>query len=60
MVRLWNGLPGAVAMATSCQHSKSIWAVLLDMNFGWSCVWSRELDSMVLVGPFQLRISYIL
>ena len=51
----WNGLPRAVGMAPSAgvqgslgQHSQTRGLILVDAP------WSQGLDSLVLVGPFQL------
>jgi len=45
-----------IGSSGSCQSSRSIWTTLSDI---WSVlggpVWSQELASMILVGPFQLR-----
>lgn len=52
-------LPGAVDTAPSCWSSRSIWITLLVM---WSdilvVVWSKESDSIILMGSFQIGIFY--
>jgi len=48
--------PKVVGMALRCWSSGSCQTLLSDIGFGWCCV-GQELDLVILVGPFQLRIS---
>ena len=53
-----NRLPRAVGTALSWWSSMSVWRMLSDI---WSDFWvvpEIDLDSMILMGPFQLQIFY--
>ena len=53
-----TGSPGTWSRHQACQSLRSVCTVLLVIRseFLGRPVWSQELDSMVLVGPFQLGI----
>ena len=55
-----TGSPGKQFLHQACRSSRGVWTVHL---VTWSEFWGRpvrrqELDSMILVGPFQLGIFY--
>ena len=55
----WNGLPRAVGTAPSAgvQGASGQCSQTLGLNLG-GAVWSQRLDSVNLVGAFQLRMFY--
>ena len=55
-----NRLTRAVGTALSCRSSRCIWMAFSDIgsDFGDGPFWSQGLDSMILMGPFQLGIFY--
>lgn len=55
--RLWNSLPKAVDSSTNYQSSRSLDSALRCVLM-CDLVWSHELDSMILMCPFQLRKFY--
>uniref|UniRef100_U3IJR4 Uncharacterized protein n=1 Tax=Anas platyrhynchos platyrhynchos TaxID=8840 RepID=U3IJR4_ANAPP len=60
MLRHWNRLPRAVGIAPSLVEFKKRLDTALRCR-GWflgGSAWSHELNSMVLVGPLQLRLFY--
>ena len=61
--RGWSGLEGAAqgrGTALSCQSSKDVGttASAIVACFLSGSAWSQELDSVILIGPFQLGIFY--
>ena len=60
MVGHWDRLPRAVVMALSLPEFKKRLdnALRHRVWFLGDPVWSQELDLMILVGPFQLKIFY--
>ena len=53
----WNGLPRAVGTARVPEFRERLGSALRHVAWFWGDpVWSQGLDSMVLVGSFQLRI----
>lgn len=48
-------LPRAVGTALGCWSSGNVGTSLSDIRFGFG--WSKELDPMILAGPFQLGYS---
>ena len=60
VVTHWNRLPRDVVTAPSLSEFRRVGTVLLVMwsEFLGRPVWCQELDSMIVVGPFQLGIFY--
>lgn len=54
------GFPEKWSRHQTCQNSGSIWTTLLDTWSGFLSgpFWTLELDSMILMGAFQLMIFY--
>jgi len=56
VVKHWNKTLGKWSSPQACQHSRSVWTMLLDTWFKFSVALCGVL--MILVGPLQLKIFY--
>lgn len=48
----------ALKQAPSCWSTRSVWTMLSDIQSLGGTVWSQELYSVILLGPFQFGIFY--